>query len=75
MKTTLKGVIWYQGESNSGQNDLYFCRFEQMMKEWRHEWHVGTEGATDPEFPFGFVQIGPNYSAGGLTHDIRMGQP
>ena len=33
-------------------------RYEQMMKEWRAEWHAGTGGATDPNFPIGFVQVG-----------------
>eukprot|EP01045_Picozoa_sp_COSAG04_P029623 COSAG04_NODE_4913_length_1828_cov_2.092539_4_plen_26_part_01 len=26
------------------------------MKEWRQQWHIGTGGATDPDFPMGFVQ-------------------
>lgn len=24
---TIRNVIWYQGESNTGQNALYTCRF------------------------------------------------
>jgi sialate O-acetylesterase len=30
-----------------------------MMAEWRKLWYEGTNGATDPDFPIGFVQIGP----------------
>eukprot|EP01048_Picozoa_sp_COSAG05_P022409 COSAG05_NODE_4472_length_1499_cov_0.994286_1_plen_39_part_10 len=26
-----------QGESNNGQDALYSCRFEMMMKAWRRE--------------------------------------
>ena len=29
------------------------------MAEWRTQWHIGTGGATDPNMPMGFVQIGP----------------
>lgn len=32
-------AIWYQGESNNGQDQLYACRYQQMMEEWRREWH------------------------------------
>eukprot|EP01046_Picozoa_sp_COSAG06_P061126 COSAG06_NODE_13277_length_1274_cov_2.793191_2_plen_205_part_00 len=35
-----------------------------MMDEWRREWHAGTGQGTDPNFPIGFVQIGP---LGGAT--------
>ena len=59
MNTTIKGAIWYQGESNNGQDQLYKCRYEMMMDEWRREWHAGTGQGTDPNFPIGFVQIGP----------------
>ena len=52
-----------------------------MMSEWRKEWHVGTGGATDPNFPIGFVQIGPYSSTGtgpsgnsDKAFEIRMGQ-
>jgi hypothetical protein len=66
-----------QGESNHGQNELYSCRYEQLMKEWRREWHTGTGGATDPDMPMGFVQIGPMTNDEGNNSDsflIRMGQ-
>ena len=48
-----------------------------MMKEWRQQWHIGTGGATDPDFPMGFVQIGPMTNDEGDNADsflIRMGQ-
>lgn len=46
-----------------------------MMAEWRRNFYEGTGGATDPNFNFGFVQIGPLTSGnneGGFQ--IRLGQ-
>eukprot|EP00750_Incisomonas_marina_P013073 INCI17218.2.p1 GENE.INCI17218.2~~INCI17218.2.p1 ORF type:complete len:516 (-),score=65.07 INCI17218.2:453-1928(-) len=78
VNTTIKGVVWYQGESNDGQDELYACRFEQMMRLWRTSWYEGTGGATDPNFQFGVVQIGPKTNRGpaqyNSTYAIRMGQ-
>ena len=48
-----------------------------MMSEWRSQWHLGTGGATDPDMPMGFVQIGPMTNDEGDSADsflIRMGQ-
>jgi len=42
--------VWYQ-------NNLYNCTFPAMIKDWRKSWTEGTSGQTDPEFPFGFVQV------------------
>ena len=81
MNMTITGAIWYQGESNHGQNALYTCRYELMMKEWRKQWNVGTDGATDLHFPIGFVQVGPlsGVDVPMMTNNsdsflIRMGQ-
>jgi sialate O-acetylesterase len=49
---SIKGCIWYQGESNYDKPDLYKQLFPAMVKEWRTEWDIG-------EFPFYFVQIAP----------------
>jgi sialate O-acetylesterase len=48
----IRGVIWYQGESNSAlaRAPLYGRVFGDMITDWRHEWGVG-------DFPFLFVQI------------------
>lgn len=50
---TLKGVIWYQGESNSGRAHQYRKLFPALISSWRKEW-----GA---DLPFYFVQIAPHY--------------
>jgi sialate O-acetylesterase len=48
----IKGVIWYQGESNSGaaRAPLYEKVFSTLIANWREHWHEGN-------FPFLFVQI------------------
>lgn len=50
-----KGVIWYQGESNSGIPEAlsYNQRFSAMIDSWRAEWGLHN-------FPFLFVQIAPH---------------
>lgn len=47
---SLKGAIWYQGESNVGANRYYNGLFEAMIEEWRFSWNQG-------DFPFLFVQL------------------
>ncbi|XP_022084099.1 sialate O-acetylesterase-like isoform X2 [Acanthaster planci] len=54
---TIKGAIWYQGESNTMDPDPYKCLFKTMINDWREKWHQGTEGSTDLHFPFGFMQL------------------
>lgn len=48
----IKGVIWYQGESNSRLTfaPMYAKLFPALIADWRAQWHQG-------DFPFLFVQI------------------
>ena len=46
----IKGAIWYQGESNSGDAPTYKTLFPAMIKDWRSRWNEG-------DFPFLFVQL------------------
>ena len=48
----IRGVIWYQGESNVGRAQQYLPLFSAMITDWRTVWHEGA-------FPFLFVQIAP----------------
>lgn len=57
----IRGAIWYQGESNMGEGQLYLQRMKALVAGWRDVWHQG-------EFPFDFVQIAP-YNYGGLASD------
>lgn len=53
----LRGVIWYQGESNNDAPLLYRKLFPAMIAAWRNQWQHG-------EFPFLFCQIAPFRSMG-----------
>jgi sialate O-acetylesterase len=46
----IRGVIWYQGETNAGRAYQYRTLFPTLIKSWRAEWHEG-------DFPFYFVQL------------------
>ncbi|MEQ9824991.1 MAG: sialate O-acetylesterase [Puniceicoccaceae bacterium] len=58
---SMRGVVWYQGESNVDRPAEFSKLFPRMIEGWRRSW--GQEN-----FPFGFVQIAPwsGYSAGAL---------
>lgn len=49
---TIKGVLWYQGESNVMYADEYYHLFSSMIQSWRDKWQQ--------PLPFYFVQIAPN---------------
>ena len=46
----IKGVIWYQGESNTMEAYQYRILFPNMINDWRGAWNQG-------DFPFYFVQL------------------
>lgn len=66
----IKGVIWYQGESNDDTDKTdrrarqYRTLFPLLIDDWRRHWGIG-------DFPFLFVQIAP-YSQ--MTPEIREAQ-
>jgi sialate O-acetylesterase len=46
------------GEDNiKFHTDLYPCTFSKLIESWRNIWHERTNSSTDPNFPFGFVQL------------------
>jgi sialate O-acetylesterase len=47
---TIRGVIWYQGESNSDRPFQYRKLFPAMIRDWRQNWGEG-------DFPFLYVQL------------------
>jgi sialate O-acetylesterase len=47
---TIRGAIWYQGESNAGRAYQYRALFPAMIRDWRGAWGEG-------DFPFYFVQL------------------
>lgn len=59
---TIKGVIWYQGESNIEVGDKKFKKFSELMplmvEDWRSRW--------GNDFPFYFAQIAPYFNYQGM---------
>ena len=49
---SIRGAIWYQGESNAGQAHLYRNLFADMISNWRLDFGQG-------DFPFLLVQLAP----------------
>ncbi len=54
---TLKGFLWYQGESNCVNPESYSHLFPQLPQEFRRVWDLG-------ELPFYYVQIAPYMYSG-----------
>jgi sialate O-acetylesterase len=50
LQFSIKGAIWYQGESNADRAYQYRELFPVMIKDWRQKWGQG-------DFPFYFVQL------------------
>ncbi len=48
----IRGAVWYQGESNSGQPAPYEKLLPAMIADWRRVW--------GSELPFLFVQLAPH---------------
>jgi sialate O-acetylesterase len=63
----IKGVIWYQGESNDDSDKRarqYRTLFPVLINDWRQHWGIGS-------FPFLFVQIAPYKD---MSPEIREAQ-
>jgi sialate O-acetylesterase len=53
----VRGMTWYQGESNAGRAKQYRMSFPLLIKDWRTQWK-------DSSMPFYFVQL-THWKAGG----------
>lgn len=49
LQMPIKGVIWYQGESDTNNVEIYEHLFPVLVKSWREQW--------GRNFPFYYVQI------------------
>jgi len=49
----IKGILWYQGEANSGKPAEYQKLLPALINDWRNKWHEGS-------IPFLYVQL-PNF--------------
>ncbi len=47
---SIRGAIWYQGESNAGRAYQYRYIFPLLITDWRDKWN-------NPDMPFFFVQL------------------
>jgi sialate O-acetylesterase len=50
---TIKGILWYQGESNTGNASEYARLLPALIKDWRNQWGQG-------DVPFIYAQL-PNF--------------
>lgn len=46
----VRGMLWYQGESNTGRAVAYAGQFQRLITDWRAQFG-------DPKLPFLFVQL------------------
>ncbi len=59
VKNPIKGVIWYQGESNAifdprpNVENAYLAKMQALVSGWRKAWGIG-------DFPFYYVQLATN---------------
>ncbi len=57
----MRGVLWYQGETNAGRSYQYRKTFPLMIEDWRKKWN--------DDFYFDFVQL----SSYGANQDSNAG--
>jgi sialate O-acetylesterase len=64
---SIKGAIWYQGESNVDNNYEYQELFTGMIEDWRENWGY--------DFSFYYAQIAPfEYTPSQESHKLREAQ-
>ncbi|WP_145928459.1 sialate O-acetylesterase [Termitidicoccus mucosus] len=51
----LRGVVWYQGESNTPRAVHYHTVFNGLIRDWREQWGVG-------DLPFYFCQLASHHA-------------
>lgn len=60
----IRGAIWYQGESNSGNPAAYEKLLPAMIADWRKTW--------GKELPFLFVQLAPHRNTHPAFRDAQL---
>jgi len=51
----MRGVVWYQGESNASRAKQYKILFPALINDWRNQW--AQAGSNLGNFPFFYVQL------------------
>lgn len=62
---TIKGFIWYQGESNADRAYQYRRLFPALIDSWRKEWN-------NNKLPFYFIQISPHRSQNAEIREAQL---
>lgn len=67
----IKGVIWYQGENDIWEPELYAELFKSLILDWRKQWKK-------KDMPFLYVQIsllpGPDWGDASIQQSFREKQ-
>jgi sialate O-acetylesterase len=63
----MKGVIWYQGESNISRAQEYRVIFSRMIQSWRKVWGQG-------DFPFLYAQLANNNPSKAQPSESRLAE-
>jgi sialate O-acetylesterase len=58
---TVRGVLWYQGETNAARHGEYAALFQDLIKQWRAEF--------GQPLPFFFVQLANFQGGAGVARD------
>lgn len=66
-KLSIKGVLWYQGESNVAEHADYAALMAAMVENWRGVFNCGA-------FPFYYIQIAPYQKYGVNSAFLRDAQ-
>ncbi len=61
---TVKGNIWYQGESNAPRHEQYQEVFTNMIDSWRKEW--------GQRLPFYYVMAAPHSTQNGWLREAQL---
>jgi sialate O-acetylesterase len=62
----IRGVVWYQGESDASRPQEYAQLIQTMIRSWRKDWGQG-------DFPFIYVHLGAIGAAPRIPQDIGWG--
>lgn len=63
----IRGVIWYQGETNREDGLFYANRMRALIRSWRELWGEG-------DFPFYYVQLAPLAAVYGKDQLVKLWQ-
>lgn len=65
LNCSIRGMIWYQGEGNWQDTDIYHTLIRSMVYEWR-------KGFAQGDFPHYYVQIAAWFAGEGREHRITF---